>query len=119
MNLLHGAQSPSHFSIAERGISAIVSRLDALMMVLKDCKGVDCTRPWPVLHPDGDITTLEGALRSQFDTFYLQQPKMVFDSCELGFIPEAESREHVNPYTEGGRLRKQTFDYVDDWVFFI
>lgn len=102
-----------------RNTEAIVHRLDAMMMVLKDCKDQSCTRPWEVLHPHGGIFTLKGALQQHFDAFYIDQPKMSFESCELGYIAEAESREHVNPYTESGRLRKQTFEYGNDWVFYI
>lgn len=88
------------------------------MMVLKDCKDSACTRPWHVLHPKGDINSLEHALNEWLDTFYDEQPKMWFSSCELGYIPEAESQEQVSPFTEGGRLRKQTFDFGDDWVMY-
>jgi len=70
----------------------VIKRLDALLMVTKSCKGKTCVRPWSVIHPDGDVSTLEDALNPRFDAFYdAQAEKSVrFDKCELGYIVGSE-----------------------------
>lgn len=72
-------------------LGAVVSRLDALLMVLKTCKETQCTQPWHSLHQNGEVNSLVEALDSQHDTLYeLQLPKVAFERCEEAYIPEAE-----------------------------
>jgi hypothetical protein len=69
----------------------VIARLDALLFVLKSCKGQTCVRPWHALHPAGNVQNLHDALASRFDVFYEQQQKKVhYDRCELGYILDAE-----------------------------
>ncbi|KAF4980233.1 hypothetical protein FZEAL_3712 [Fusarium zealandicum] len=82
-------------------IAQVVSRLDALMLVLKSCKGKSCTEPWKVLHPDGDVASLQDALREEFDSFYKQQVKVRFDRCEDGYLIEAEGPQAGYQYRDG------------------
>lgn len=88
------------FKLHNRDFDQVVARLDALMMVLKSCKGSTCIDPWAVLHPTGDVKSLKDALAYDFDVFYKQQPKVHFDSCELGYIKEAEGPQYPNIYDE-------------------
>ncbi|CAJ2504950.1 Uu.00g123440.m01.CDS01 [Anthostomella pinea] len=55
LNLLSeaGAHAASRFAVSGRPISDVVPRLDALMMVLKDCKDRTCMRPWGGAAPRG------------------------------------------------------------------
>jgi len=39
-------------------------RLDALLQVLKTCKGGACVQPWKVLHPDGTVNSLKDAMNA-------------------------------------------------------
>lgn len=95
----------------------IVPRLDALMMVLKDCQDRVCSRPWEVLHPQGGVSSLKQALHTIYDSFYDSQPKMFFASCELAFIKEMESNQHVKPYgTVGGMDNAGGDQYGNEWV---
>lgn len=71
-------------------LDRLVARLDGLMMVMKSCKGSTCRRPWEVLHPQGDVRTLDEALDARFDAFYMAQPRVSFSQCEPGYIPAAE-----------------------------
>ncbi|KAG6833040.1 hypothetical protein H0H87_012051 [Tephrocybe sp. NHM501043] len=70
--------------------SQVISRLDALLLVLKSCKGETCIKPWNVLHPNGSVKNLRDALSSTYDAFYTRQHKVSFDRCELGYIIDSE-----------------------------
>ncbi|KAF7550645.1 hypothetical protein G7Z17_g5585 [Cylindrodendrum hubeiense] len=85
----------SQYAIAGRSFDNIVPRLDALMMVLKSCKGQECVRPWGTLHPAGDVVSLIDSLDSRYDVFYQVQPKVSFSKCELGYIRESEGPQDV------------------------
>lgn len=82
-------------------ISLVISRLDALMMVLKSCKGDTCIEPWKVLHPRGDVHSLSDALQVRFDSFYRHQAKVAYDKCELGYIIDAEGPQEPYQYRKG------------------
>lgn len=79
----------------------MISRLDALMMVLKSCKGGTCIEPWKVLHPRGDVHSLSDALQVRFDSFYRHQAKVSYDRCELGYIIDAEGPQEPYQYRKG------------------
>ncbi|GKZ17828.1 extracellular sulfatase Sulf-1 [Aspergillus brasiliensis] len=68
----------------------ISTRLDALLMVLKSCRGETCIHPWRTLHPDGDVNSLRDALDDTFDGFYVRQVRVQFGWCERGYLIEAE-----------------------------
>lgn len=91
---------PNH-RIAGRPYQQIVNRLDTLLMILKSCKKNECIEPWRTLHPDGKVLTLPDALRSEYDPFYAEQPRVSFTSCELGYLPAAEGPQHANIYNSG------------------
>jgi hypothetical protein len=95
-----------HFSsgdkkILDRPLSKLVSRLDALLLVLKSCKGAECITPWATLHPDGKVKNLVGALDEKFDDFYNGQPKVSYDRCEYGYVVDAEGPQHALAYRHG------------------
>ncbi|KAJ3531101.1 hypothetical protein NM208_g9030 [Fusarium decemcellulare] len=79
----------------------VINRLDALMLVLKSCKGESCIEPWKVLHPDGDVVNLQDALKQEFDGFYEQQVKVRFDRCENGYLIDAEGPQVGYQYRDG------------------
>lgn len=93
------ARSPSNQTeILHRSISQVQSRLDALLLVLKTCKASTCTDPWSVLHPKGEVTSLEQALSETYDAFYDAQPKVSYSKCELGQILSSEGPLIGNVY---------------------
>jgi hypothetical protein len=49
----------SEYTLFSRAFGQVTPRLDALLMVLKSCKGVTCTDPWGALHPQGDVKNLK------------------------------------------------------------
>ncbi|OAP55881.1 hypothetical protein AYL99_10033 [Fonsecaea erecta] len=89
-------------AIATTTLRHLISRLDALVMVLKTCKARTCTHPWETLHPDGDVDNLQDALAARYDDFYeLQQERVRFDRCEKGYILESEGPRHVKAFVPG------------------
>ncbi|KAI2623166.1 Arylsulphatase [Hypoxylon sp. NC1633] len=70
----------------------VAARLDALLLVLKTCKGELCRRPWAQLHPAGDVQSLTDALESRYDGFYGTgwQSSVRYEYCANGFLPDAE-----------------------------
>ncbi|KAK4186296.1 alkaline-phosphatase-like protein [Podospora australis] len=89
-NLLHESAKPPA-TLLGVPFNKVISRLDALLFVLKSCKGQTCIRPWQALHPAGNVLNLHDALGARFDVFYEQQQKKVsFNRCELGYIVDAE-----------------------------
>ena len=79
-------------------LTQVTARLDAVLMVLKSCKGQQCTMPWTILHPDGKVHNLRDALNPWYDGFYATQAKVSFSSCELGYILAAEGPQEVHVY---------------------
>lgn len=90
-----------------------MSRLDALMMVLKSCEGDQCRYPWLQLHPKGEVNSLAQALVTGFDTFYMDQPKVTFSACEIGYIVASEGVQKFNVY--GGGTKEKRWDYLLDF----
>ena len=72
-------------------LAPLVNRLDALLMVLKTCKGRQCTHPWESLFPAGQVGSLSDALDPQYDDYFEHELERVrFDRCEKGYIIESE-----------------------------
>jgi arylsulfatase len=76
-------------------IPRLETRLDALLMVLKSCKGKQCIHPWNTLHPQGNVKNLGDALNDKFDQFYANQPKISFTACADGYILALEGPQNV------------------------
>ncbi|KAK3112976.1 hypothetical protein LTR53_010186 [Teratosphaeriaceae sp. CCFEE 6253] len=109
----------ANYSLGGRSFEQVLGRLDALLMVLKSCKSASCHKPWTVLHPGGNIATLQDALHDSFDAFYAKQPKVGFSSCQLGYLIGEEGPQHANAWENeavrgllGGK--QQSFQYYGD-----
>ena len=85
----------------ESALASVIHRLDSLTMVMKSCKGETCTKPWKVLHPEGDVDSLDDALNPRFDRFYRQQIRVSYSQCEPGYIIAAEGPQVGYEYREG------------------
>ena len=93
-------------------IDKVAARLDALLFVLKSCKGRTCVEPWHALHPDGEVEKLGDALSRRFDGFYdEQQRKIRYNRCEDGYIVDAEG-----PQFERDGLVYRRNSHWSDWV---
>lgn len=92
MNNLYRHESLSNESKSILGypLEQVVSRLDALLLVLKSCQGHICIEPWKALHSDGSVNTLRDALHPENDARYRSIPAVAFDRCENGYIIDAE-----------------------------
>ncbi|GFF43241.1 arylsulfatase [Aspergillus lentulus] len=82
----------------------VISRLDALLLVLKSCQGKTCVKPWDVLHPDGSVHNLLDAMDHKYDAFYRDQFKVSFDRCEYGYVMDAEGPQTALAYRNGYAL---------------
>jgi hypothetical protein len=72
-------------------VAALSSRLNALLLTLKRCKGRTCTRPWEKLHPDGSVRNLKDAMDAKYDVFYTQhQHPVTFSECAPGQLLTVE-----------------------------
>lgn len=122
------AEARARLQVAGRSHEAVVTRLETLIMVLRDCKGEVCRRPWKTLHPDGRVESLARALDPRFDGFYEGQPRMNFDGCQVAYFEDKETSAHVHPYDDDGggdggldvESEKQwEYQYGDEWVLAI
>lgn len=71
-------------------IAALSARLDTLLLLLKDCSGQMCRRPWQAIFPQGQVRTLRDAMDDKYDDFFQSQQKVAFQRCTLGYLPEFE-----------------------------
>jgi hypothetical protein len=90
--LLHHDESASKAKSTILGlpVDKVITRLDALLFVLKSCKGSTCSQPWRSLHPQGNVKNLQDALSSRYDEFYELQVRVEFNYCDEGYIIAAE-----------------------------
>lgn len=81
-------------------LGTLISRLDSLLLVLKTCKAKECTEPWDVLHPTGNVQNLYDALHPRYNDFYeLEQAKVSFTKCEPGQILSSEGALGAKGYS--------------------
>ncbi|KAI7826154.1 alkaline-phosphatase-like protein [Gamsiella multidivaricata] len=83
---------------------SLLNRLDALLNVLRTCKGPTCRDPWSVIHAqkseedtnkkDKDhhksVKSLKDALNKKYDQFYANLPKFSFKDCLQYYLTENE-----------------------------
>lgn len=67
-----------------RSETQLYNRLDALLMVSKSCTQDSCRNPWSVLFPGGQVSNLGDAMKSTYDTFFANQPKVSYTACMYG-----------------------------------
>ncbi|KAJ5591384.1 hypothetical protein N7450_005356 [Penicillium hetheringtonii] len=90
---LYSADTPTDEDeprILGRGLTQVIKRLDALLLVLKSCQGATCIKPWDVLQPADPVVSLREALDEEYDIFYGEQPLVSFDWCDAGYVIAAE-----------------------------
>ncbi|KAJ2987043.1 hypothetical protein NUW58_g4725 [Xylaria curta] len=110
-NLLAPSPSVSNGTlVAGLPIEKVVARLDALLFVLKSCRGLSCREPWKQLHPAGDVNSLADALDDGFNGFYEnEQTRVRYEFCADGYIVDAEGpmwETHglATPYSRDGAI---------------
>ena len=117
------------YTLAGRDFPQLVYRLDALLMVLKSCYGQECHEPWKTIHPSGTVKNLKHALDPKLDAFYENQPKVKYNSCQLGYLVAEEGPQHVHAWSEDTRYpvlaseadvegRQRSFRYQSHWSWF-
>jgi hypothetical protein len=120
VNLAADNKGSDTHQFAGRPLAQVFSRLNALIMVLKTCKGWACTHPYESLHPKGDVSSLKEALNRKYDVFYSTQPQMWYTECPMAYIAEFENQEQVAEFRVGGGLLQQGegFDWGNHWHHF-
>ena len=100
-----------------RDLATVADRLDALMLIMKSCKGNACVEPWRRIHPRGDVHSLSAALAPKYDAFYAQQPKVSFTSCKPGYLREVEGPQHARVFGGGAldTMREQVPIVDPNW----
>lgn len=73
------------FNSSDSEATRIASRMDALVLFLKTCRGSDCRKAWTHLFPYGEVSSMKEALDSKYDTYFDGLPKLRYRSCEMGF----------------------------------
>lgn len=107
-----GDRGSSVDSLLGHPLHKVVARLDALLFVLKSCKGRTCIEPWRALHPAGNVKNLHDALSPRFDYFYqVQQKKVAYSRCEAGYIVDAEGPQ----FEKDGYVYRYNSHWAD-WV---
>lgn len=71
-------------------VGRVRPRLDALLLLLKDCKGRQCTHPWGSYFPAGEVRNLKQALNPAYNAFFASLAKVDLEECTQGYIPEDE-----------------------------
>ncbi|KAM0414589.1 hypothetical protein ACHAPT_013571 [Fusarium lateritium] len=110
LNLLEPSSGSRH--LLGPPLAKVTARLDALLLVLKSCKGDVCVHPWQVLHVDGSVNSLLDALDPEFDHFYEEeQTKVSFSRCEEGYIIDSEGPQ----FGQNGVVYRYGHSW-DNWV---
>lgn len=113
-NLLKTQTGPQqNITFFNRPYDQLVARLDALLMVLKTCRQDTCRDPYSVLFPKSEVKNLTAAMNKTYDTFFNNMPKVAFQGCYTGYIPEFEqSQKDFKPYSAGLRLGSNVLGIV-------
>lgn len=88
--MLSGETARNPIGKDHNDVLSMQSRLDALLMVLKTCKGDVCVHPWKVMFPDGSVSSLKDAMDHKYDQFFTSIPKIDFAGCAQGYIRALE-----------------------------
>jgi hypothetical protein len=100
-NLLRNITGPQeNMQYFGRPLEQLFNRLDALLLVLKGCKQDSCRDAYSVLFPDGQAKNLPQAMNRTYDTFFANQPKVLFSECIPGHIIALEGPQVANAYSE-------------------
>ncbi|KAI5917317.1 Arylsulphatase [Camillea tinctor] len=123
-SLSNSSSSSSFPLLAAHPLPKLLSRLDALLMVLKSCRGATCRRPWDQLHPSGGVHALEDALAAEHDALYEEAalPRVRYEFCANGYLREAEGPMWEDREVVGRERNKGKGEYMrdglrwEDWV---
>jgi arylsulfatase A-like enzyme len=76
----------------------LYTRLNAVLLVTKGCKGDACRDPWGALFPKNQVNGLADAMKAEYDTFFQKQPRIKFKTCRKGFVYSNEAPHQANKY---------------------
>lgn len=91
-------------------------RMEALVRVMKDCKGRGCHDPWSIIHPDGSVHSLDDAMSPEHDDLYKKIKPFRYKRCLRHMSPKNEDTRRVPdsgahpPPVEVAKVNQQTGD---------
>lgn len=91
-------------------ITRLAGRVDALLLVLKSCKGNECRDPWKQLHPSGEVNNLKDAMNERFDNTYKKLTKIRFNKC---FTDGTIDLGAEGPQWNGGLLNRDGLEFFE------
>ncbi|KAJ9127743.1 hypothetical protein QFC24_000026 [Naganishia onofrii] len=97
-------------------IQRLLHRLDALMLVLKTCKGSTCADPYSELvrssreNHSPYVPGFQHLLDPNFDDYFTRLPKVHFKECALGYHRALEQPEWHQTWALDGSVDKLTDD---------
>ncbi|GAA5891490.1 hypothetical protein JCM6882_004489 [Rhodosporidiobolus microsporus] len=83
-NLALHSHSPLSFT------GRLHARLDALLLVLKNCVGDVCRDPWATVFPEGGVKGLSDALNEEYDQYFEELPRVRYSHCQIGYFQALE-----------------------------
>ncbi|KAK7034486.1 hypothetical protein VNI00_012333 [Paramarasmius palmivorus] len=79
------------FDITSGDTNRVISRLNALMIVLKTCVGDVCRNPWDAIFTLGEAANLEEALDEKYDSYFDSLPRFRYRECRYGYFEDGAS----------------------------
>lgn len=80
--------STVHYSSKTSPTLRVASRMDALLLYLKACKGSGCRTSWNHVFPYGEATSMAQALTPSYDNYFDRLPKVELQGCDNGYRRE-------------------------------
>lgn len=86
----HSTSSLTGNSVLAPSTARLLDRLDALLLVLKTCRGDTCTNPYKELSTHNDFVQLSDLLQqrnvdSNVESWLRDLPKVEYSTCQLGY----------------------------------
>lgn len=82
---LNNDVSTAYYKSSSSQSHRVASRMDALLLYLKTCKGVGCRTSWDHLFPYGEVTSMAQAVDTKYDNYFDRLPKVQLQGCDNGY----------------------------------
>lgn len=124
------AQGPNSPLDSSTTAGRVATRLDALTLYLKYCKGIRCRYSWTNIFPYKEATSMAEAMDPKFDSYFDALPRVRYNNCQFGFHLENEfpywttnlayykSPLRPDQILPGSRMMKREWDWtgMGEWA---